>query len=330
MSFATGVGSHPGDTQRDLDEAVRMVLDLLPDLPYLPEVPGRGVGAAMTGRTLGLQTGLDVDLQPAGWRLTGTSGAPGRDQRRARSLLNQDLDALEERAQDRTGAFKVQVTGPWTLATTTERPRGDKVLADHGARRDLAQSLAEAVGEHVAEVRRRVPGCDRVVVQVDEPALAAVLDARVPTASGWGRHRAVDRPEASEVLGWVLGAARDAGAEPWVHSCAPGTPWALVHGAGAEGLVVDLDVLVADDLEALALAHEAGAALVLGVVDPTGPVVGEKDLAARTARWLDVVGLAPAERLGVAPGCGLAGAAAADVPRVLRALVDAARRIDDA
>ncbi|HEY1133535.1 MAG TPA: methionine synthase, partial [Nocardioides sp.] len=84
MTFATGIGSHPGAEQAAYDEALRVVLDVLggdgaagPGLPYVPEVPGRGAGAAMTGRALALQTGLDVDLQPAGWRLTGTSGSPG-------------------------------------------------------------------------------------------------------------------------------------------------------------------------------------------------------------------------------------------------------------
>ena len=49
-------------------------------LPFLPEVPGRAVATAgMTGRTLGLVAELDADLQPAGWRLTGTSGAPSLD-----------------------------------------------------------------------------------------------------------------------------------------------------------------------------------------------------------------------------------------------------------
>jgi methionine synthase II (cobalamin-independent) len=339
MTFATGIGSHPGSDQAAYDEALRQVLDVLggdgdagPGLPYVPEVPGRGAGAAMTGRALTLQTGLDVDLQPAGWRLTGTSGSPGLDQRRARSLLMQDLDALEERVQGYVGPFKVQVAGPWTLAATTERPRGDKVLADHGARRDLAQALAEGVTDHVAELRRRVPGCTRVVVQVDEPALVAVQQARVPTASGWGQHRSVDRPELAEVLGWVLAAAADADAEPWVHACAADVPWALLRGAGAQGLLVDADLLGAGDLDQLAEAYEAGVAVGLGVVAthpaPTA-APAEKRLAERASRWLDTLGLAPGDRLGLVPACGLAGVPAAVAPRVLQALHDAARRVDE-
>ena len=232
MTLATGVGSYPGDDQHDYDEALRLVLGELTDLPHLPEVPGRGAAANMTGRALAVVADLGADLQPAGWRLT---DAPGIDHRRARSLLAQDLDALEEQAQGFTGTFKIQVCGPWTLAATVEKPRGDKVLSDHGARRELAQALAEGVRDHVADVRRRLPEVERLVVQVDEPAITAVLSGGVPTASGFGRHRTVHPPEASDTLGWVLDAISAAGAEPWVHTCAAGAPLSLLRGAGARG-----------------------------------------------------------------------------------------------
>ena len=238
MTLATGIGSMPGDDAEAFLRATKLVLDELPDLPYLPELPGRGAVAGMTGRTLAVVTDLGVDLQPAGWRLT---DAAGIDHRRARSLLAQDLDVLEEQAEGYTGSFKIQLAGPWTLAATVEKPRGDKVLSDHGARRELAQALAEGVRTHVRDVRRRLPGVDRLVVQVDEPALAAVLNAQVPTASGFGRHRTVHPPEASEQLAWVLAAVAEAGAEPWVHTCAPETPLQLLRGAGARGLAVDFD-----------------------------------------------------------------------------------------
>jgi hypothetical protein len=109
-------------------------------VPYLPELPARGPGADLIGRAAGLLVDLPVDLQPSGWRLV---DRPGVDLRRARDLLARDLDALEEVAEGYAGPLKVQVAGPWTLAATVERPRGDRVLADHGARRELAQALAE-------------------------------------------------------------------------------------------------------------------------------------------------------------------------------------------
>ena len=263
MTVASGVGSWPGTTSEEYAEAVSVVFGEAPDLPYLPELPGRGTHAGMIGRALAMIADLGFDLQPAGWRLT---DSPGIDHRRARSLLAQDLDLLEEHTQDFHGVLKVQVTGPWTLAASVEKPRGDKVLADHGARREVAQALAEGVATHFADVRRRVDA-EHVVVQVDEPALAPVLAGTVPTASGFGRHRAVHPPEASEALSWLF---ERAGGEPWVHSCAPGTPWGLLRGAGARGLSADLAVLGPEELDALAEALDAGERVALGVVPSTG------------------------------------------------------------
>ncbi|HYG92106.1 MAG TPA: methionine synthase [Nocardioides sp.] len=337
MALATGVGSFPGTGQQDFDEALRVVLGALGEwgLPFLPEVPGRGATADLVGRTLGLVGELDADLQPAGWRLTGTGGAPPVDQRRARSLLAQDLDTLEEQVGGYTRGFKVQVAGPWTLAATVERPRGDKVVADHGARRDLAQALAVAAADHVQDVRRRLPDADRIVLQVDEPALPAVLAGRIPTASGFGRHRVVHPPEASEAIGWVLEAVRDAGAEPWVHCCAPEAPLALLRGAGAVGLVVDLSVVDATGHDALAGALEAGETVALGVLPSTDPSTAPTDteVVGSVRRWLDMLGLDPAAaagRLVLSPTCGLGGASPEWARRALELAASAARIVEEA
>jgi methionine synthase II (cobalamin-independent) len=327
MTLATGIGSLPGT---DAAEAVRVVVGELPDLPHLPELPQRGPAASMTGRAIAVVADLGADLQPAGWRLTGS--VPGHDQRRARSLLAQDLDMLEEALQDYTGHLKVQLTGPWTLAATVERPRGDKVLADHGARRDLAQALAEGLRSHLADVRRRVAGAGPILVQIDEPALGAVLTAQVPTASGFGRHRAVDRPELSEHLGWVFSAAAESGVEPWAHSCAAGTPLDLLRGAGARGLSVDLDVLTPADHDILGGALDDGDGVALGVVpslDPDTPP-SDRALTDRVLAWLDVLGLDPdavGQRLLVTPSCGLAGASPAWARRALTLCREVAQQV---
>jgi methionine synthase II (cobalamin-independent) len=305
-TVATGVGSLPGE---DIHEAVRMVLGELPDLPHLPELPDRGAAAGMTARALAIVADLGFDLQPAGWRLT---DAPGVDHRRARSLLAQDLDALEEHAQTFTGELKVQVAGPWTLAATVERPRGDRLLADAGARREVAQALAEGLVAHVADVRRRVPGAT-VLVQVDEPALPAVLAAKVPTASGFGRHRSVDPPRASQALEWVFAAIAEAGATPVAHCCAGDVPIGLLRGAGARAVSVDLAVLEAAAYDELGAALEAGDRMFLGVVPSTDPSTTptDKQVVERVLRLLDMLGFDPdevADQLVFTPSCGLAGA----------------------
>ena len=306
MTASSGIGSHPGEDQHAFDEAVRMVLGLAPELPYLPEVPGRGAHANMTGRTVAVLSGLAADLQPAGWRLTDASGI---DHRRAVSLLSQDLDTLEEESQGYQGQLKLQVTGPWTLAATVERPRGDRVLADHGARRELAESLAEGLGDHIADVRRRVPGAS-LLVQVDEPALPVVLSGSVPTASGFGRHRSVDAPKAAPALELVLDAIRGAGAAPVVHCCAEQVPFDLLTRVGAPGVSVDLDRLTASDYDEIGSAMEADRWVFLGVVPSSRPdsLPTERSVTERASRVLDLLGLDPSPRLVLTPSCGLAGA----------------------
>lgn len=299
----------PGE---DFPETVRMVLDELPDLPHLPELPARGAAANMTGRGLAVMASLGADLQPAGWRLT---DSPGVDHRRARSLLAQDLDVLEELTQGYAGRFKVQVAGPWTLAATVEKPRGDKVLSDHGARRELAQALAEGLTGHLSDLHRRLPGAE-LVVQVDEPGLPAVLGGQVPTASGFGRHRVVHPPEATETLGWVLEAISNAGGTPIVHCCAAAAPLQLFRDAGARGVAVDVGILPASSYDDLAGLIDDDHLVLLGVVpslDPD-PLPTDKSTFERVLRLLDMLGFDPeevADRLVLSPTCGLAGASPA-------------------
>jgi methionine synthase II (cobalamin-independent) len=269
---------------------------------------------------------LGADLQPAGWRLT---DAPGVDHRRARSLLAQDLDALEEQTQGYEGPFKIQVAGPWTLAATVERPRGDRVLADHGARRELAQALAEGLRGHIADVRRRLPGAE-ILVQVDEPALPAVLAGQIPTASGFHRHRSVDPPGASPALEWVFAAITESGATPLVHCCAADVPVGLLTGAGARGVSVDLDVLAATAYDDLAGLLEQGDRVLLGVLPATGSLPSEKAATERVLRVLDMLGLDPesaGDQLTVTPSCGLAGAEPARARATLKLAAAVARNL---
>ncbi|WP_410540243.1 methionine synthase [Streptomyces sp. KL2] len=323
----------------DAREAVKTVTGSLEHFPYLPELPARGPGADMIGRTAGLLVELYARLEPSGWRV---GDAPGRDTRRARSWLGEDLDALEEFTQGYTGALKVSAVGPWTLAASLERRGGEAMLGDAGACRYLAESLAEGLRAHLAEVRRRVPGA-RPVLQLDEPSLTAVLLGRVPTASGYRTHPAVDRGVAEGALRQVVEAVREAGGpapEPGqeipvvVHSCAPGVPFGLLRRAGAAGISFDLSLLTERDDEAVGEAVEAGTALFAGAVpavepysralsDPAGSVMGVRTLWRR-------LGLSPkllARSVVVTPACGLAGASPAYARAALAHCVRAARSL---
>jgi hypothetical protein len=322
--IATGVGSMPGD---DPLEAARIVFGELPDLPHIPELPNRGAGAEMIGRTAGLLADLPVDIQPSGWRMV---PRPGRDLRRTRDLLARDLDALEEIADGHESWLKLQVVGPWTMAASVELHRGDKLLADPGATRDLAQSLAEGIRQHVADVRRRVPGAT-VLMQLDEPALPAVLAGRVPTASGFDTLDAVEETTAEESLGEVV-AALDA--PVLLHCCAPDAPIELMLKAGAAALSLDVGLLSERDDERIGLAIEGGARIFLGlrgVADerdaeapaPKPSAVAEPALALWRRLGFPVRDLA--ETVTLTPSCGLAGASPDAATRALGWCREAAR-----
>ncbi|MFF9311956.1 methionine synthase [Streptomyces sp. NPDC014748] len=321
---ATGVGSMPGGDAR---EAVKTAAGTFEDFPFLPELPARGPGADMIGRTAGMLVELYARVEPSGWRL---GDRPGRDTKRARSWLGEDLDALEEFAQGHQGPLKVQAVGPWTLAAHLELRNGEAALSDAGACRDLAASLAEGLRLHLAEVRRRVPGA-HVVLQLDEPSLTAVLRGQVRTASGYRTHRAVDRQVVEATLRDVVG-VHDGGPVV-VHSCASDVPFALLRRAGAAGVSFDLSLVTERDDEAIGEAVEAGTRLFAGVVpgtdgplsDPAGSVMGVRTLWRR-------LGLRPgllAETVTVTPTCGLAGASPAYAREALAHCVRAARSLAD-
>ncbi|MER5439616.1 methionine synthase [Streptomyces sp. NPDC002790] len=325
---ATGVGSMPGGDAREAAKTVTGSFEGPEQgMPFLAELPARGPGADMIGRTAGMLVDLYARVEPSGWRI---GDRPGRDTKRARSWLGEDLDALEEFTQGYEGPLKVQAVGPWTLAAALELRNGQAALSDLGACRDLAASLAEGLREHLAEVRRRVPGA-RLALQLDEPSLISVLRGQVRTASEYRTHRAVDRQLVESTLRDVFAVLGD-GAR-LVHSCAPDVPFALLRRAGVDAVSFDFSLLTERDDEVIGESVEAGLRLVAGVVpgvdgplsDPAGSVMGVRTLWRR-------LGLNPgslADSVVLTPSCGLAGASPAYARAALAHCVRAARSLAD-
>lgn len=276
--------AHAGVPWPGLDplEASRAVFEELGGehgLPSLPVLAIRGPGADPVGRTAALLVDVPVDLQPVGWRLT---DHPGRDLHRAQGFLRADTDALAEAADGYAGPLALSCTGPWSLAASLWLPRGERAAVDPGAARDLAASLAQGLSDHVAHVRRLVPGA-RPVVVLDEGDVGAVLAGRVPRASGWGRLPPVGLVVVREGLRTVLDALADAGAAtvvrvPLVRSDDGPAPTArallaAVREAGAGGAALSWSQVAAvgePAWEAVAETAEAGLPLVVAL-DPDEP-----------------------------------------------------------
>lgn len=320
MTRATGIGSWPGTSAR---EAIRTVRDLVLDadglgLPYLPETPARGPGADLVGRAAALLVELPVDLQPSGWRLV---DRPGRDAARTAALWREDLDELAEAYDGYSGPLKIALAGPWTLGASVQLTRGERVLVDPGATRDLIASYAEGVRARLADIARLIPGA-QVVLQLDEPSLPAVLAGELPTASGFGRIRAIDPGVVRDGLRDVL--AVHAG-ETLIHSCHPAAPLPLLRETGVRGVSLDVTDMSPARWESLATTIEAGLTLYAGCLATDGTTRRE-DAAALLLGWFDRLGL-PAARLDevvVTPACGIPALGVEGARQVTRTSLDLA------
>lgn len=233
-------------------------------VPSLVQLPQRGPWADSVGRAVAVLAEMPAELGPHGWRLC---DRPGRDAEHARSVLCEDVDALAVAALGWEGRLAVSVRGPWTLAAILWLARGDRVLADAGAVRDVVAALAEGVVALLGRVRAAVPGA-RPVLVLREPMLPDVLGGAVATFSGHGRIPAPDADVARAGLGHVVGAARAAGAESVVvHTGQRLTTRSLrvAAGSGSDALGLALAGISGPQWELVAEVVEGGTGLWLGL-----------------------------------------------------------------
>ena len=145
--------------------------------------------------------------RPAAGRLAAHRRAPGIDHRRARSLLAQDLDAVEEQTQGYDRA--VQDPGHRPVDAGRHRRAAPR---RPGARRPRRPPRARPGARRgpARPRRRRAPPDARAPTcwcRSTSRRCRRCSPAQVPTASGFRRHRSVDPPEASR--GPRVGVRRD-------------------------------------------------------------------------------------------------------------------------
>ena len=303
-AVVTSIGSWPGTNVR---EATTMVRDLCPNLPHLVELPARGPGADMIGRTMSLLSAISSDLSvettTTGWRL---AKSRGRDMRRADSYLDEDLDVAEEVFESYVGDYKVQLVGPWTLAAGVETSSGDKLLTDAGLCREVSEVLAHAATQHLAEVRKRLPGA-RIILQIDEPSLPFVLHGGIKTQSGWGKYSPVEPQIVASSLQAVTAVVEGFSL---LHCCASDVPFELVRNAGFNATSIDT-ALYGDELfDVLGQTHDSGQRIFLGM-NPKNLDAGIAYLSHLAKR----IGLSAQElsnTIALSPPCGLVSATMSD------------------
>jgi methionine synthase II (cobalamin-independent) len=305
-----------------------VVGELADALAHLVELPARGVGADMLGRAGALLIDVAIDTVPRGYRIV---GRPGMVTRRAISLLDEDMDALEEAwevAGLRGGqrVVKVQAPGPVTLAAGLELANGHRAITDSGALRDLAASLAEGVAAHRAALARRLD--TPVVVQFDEPWLPAALGGQLTGVTALSPVAALDEAVVGALLDTCVAIV---GAEVVVHSCAADLPWELLQRSAIGAISIDASALRAADLDGIAAFVESGRTVMLGVVPGAAPerLPSAAEVAKAVVAVTDRLGFgrsAVRDRIGITPACGLAGA----TPQWARTAIGLARKAAEA
>lgn len=262
---ATGLGAWAGD---DVFDAVTRVRGELgePHISYLPELADRGYRATLLARSIAALEGLSADGTAAGWRLTGGYAAEGDA---ARSLLESDINILADVVGKESGAapgtIKLRLFGPLSLAASTYLTNGERVLSDHGARRDLAEAQRAGFHSLVKLLRQAVPGA-QVQVQVEEPLLVEVAAGQLPTSSGYRTLRAVPRHELLTLLTSLHDELEGAGTHVITR-----TDYLKLHPEVAACLSTPLLSMAGQPTsawEALAPRLEAESGLYLEVVDP--------------------------------------------------------------
>ena len=297
-------------------------------MAHLVELPARGVGSDVVGRAGALLIDVAIDTVPRGYRI---AARPGAVTRRAVSLLDEDIDALEE-AWETAGLrgsgrpVKVQAPGPITLAAELELANGHRAITDLGAVHDIAASLAEGVATHRASLSRRLD--TPVVVQFDEPSLPAAVAGRLTGVTTLSPVAPIDETLATTMLDICAAAA---GAEVSVHSCATALPWKVLQRSNISAISVDAGTLEAADLDAIAEFVESGRVVVLGVVSSSTPtrLPAVEEVAAAVVAITDRLGFSRSvlrDRIGITPACGLAAA----TPQWARTAIGLARRAAEA
>lgn len=312
--MVTSIGSLP---HRDADAAAAFVLRQHPDLPAAPQLPRRSPLEGMIAQAArgigGVTVRADGSLSIDGDELDPTHAAAALDSHSHAGLL-----AFLATSAGRSGAVKVQLTGPVTLGLA---------LADAGVRPDEAFLAAAAAVRVTATalvtlVRRRLADAP-LVLFLDEPWLTRAgelpfgVDATIDLLSS-----ALAAVENDVVTG--------------VHCCGP-AEWRLASAAGATVLSMPVERVWALSNAAAISAHlERGGWVAWGGVPTSEPVGTDVERLWRrlTGVWSDLAGsgcdpMLLRQRALVTPACGLAGHGVSQAARALRLAGQLGNRVAD-
>jgi methionine synthase II (cobalamin-independent) len=316
FGVATGIGSLPHTDPR---AAAEFVLERQPRLPAAPSLPNRSgcermiaqAAFGIAGVTVLADGSLEIDERAVDVR------SPLTDM----SISGEPFVALRAflgAVAGRTGAIKLQLTGPITLgvalhAVGLSADKAFKVAGD--AVRARARALLSAAGD----VAPRAP----LVVFLDEPGLVGAMQSGFPLSP-------------DQTIDLVSGALAtlEPHATTGLHCCGP-ADWRVVLQSGPQILSLPVDAGVEDHAGAIGAFLERGGWIAWGAVPTDGPVGSSADRLWRrlSALWCDLVraGCDPVrlrEQALITPACGLALHGLPQAEQVVSLTSQVARRLE--
>ena len=149
-----------------------------------------------------------------------------------------------------------------------------------------------------------------MVVQFDEPLLTAALAGRLAGVTAMTPVHPVDEVLAMRLLEDCVAAVGD---QALLHICSPDLPWDALQRSRIPALSVDARTLDDAALDGLGGFIDSGRSVVLGLLPALAPDSrpSAEDVATAAATITDRLGFSRsvlADRVGISPVCGLAGA----------------------
>lgn len=306
--LVSAIGSMPGT---EMAETIRQVADAIPDLLALPELPARGPGGEMIGRTFGLLNQLDsqfsIETTVTGWR---TSRGENRAMRRAKSWYQEDMDWLEKLVSANSAQVKLQFAGPLTLAAFVEPQTGESLIQDAGAVREISTGLSEVIRNQLKELRRRMPNTD-FIIQIDEPALELVLHGGIKRRSGRGNLEPFSIDAAAGLMNGLTTEISAEAAKVWLHSCATNFQNEFFTKTKFDALAVPFSAVSNPaNFETVSALWDRDGFLLLGIAPQLlANEVKFQSIITAVNRFSNQIGLSMdsmSALLGLSPECGLA------------------------
>jgi hypothetical protein len=338
MSFhpkclATAIGSLPHANAAD---AVRVVLNNIPDAPIWPQLPANGMNEQMEIQYSEGLPDVVIDREKERMYLDTTDESFTAISAFMEKIAMEDVDAFAispafskgiyamEAALQASGVqrpyVKVQTTGPISFGLTIVDETKRAIYYNDTYKEAIIEALAMKCRW---QIRKFQPYAEKVICFIDEPILSAF---------GSSTYVSVQRDDVVAVLNRIIEVVHEEGALAGIHCCG-NTEWSILTDAGVD--LVNFDAFDFGDTIALypeaVKAHLlAGRALAWGVVPTNSEKIRQQTVESLVAKFdAGVDGLAKATGLdreliinqaAITPSCGTGSLPVADAELVFSLL----------